>query len=199
MYNHCRIRIGIYYEQEVTQVSKCSVPRCGSHQITLGAVMICDFEHLEVPEITKTRPVIVIAVGAAEDRLFTVTPLSTTPPRRVKGFHHLMSEQSLPYPWRDVNRRIFAKCNILHSVSSRRLEPIRVGSFWYWFKVSDMELNALLRAVAVGLNLFPLVNDDLARTAGGVRHGKSSRPVPARLPPHQSGVRPKELDFVAAT
>ena len=131
--------------QEVAHMSKC-----GSRQIALGSIMICDFKHLEPPEISKKRPVVVVA-GVEKDRLLTVIPLSTTPPRVRKGYHYCMSSKSFPYPWQ--KRRIFAKCDILNSVSRSRLEPIMLGAFVFRCNVGDRELDALLQAVAVGLNL----------------------------------------------
>lgn len=66
-----------------------------------GTILICDFHGYETPEITKRRPVVVVS-PRLKDRwgLCTVVPLSTTPPRKVMGYHYrLRTAPPLPYPY----------------------------------------------------------------------------------------------------
>ena len=67
----------------------------------IGTILICDFRGYEQPEITKRRPVVVVS-PRLKDRwgVCTVVPLSTTPPRPVKGYHYrLRTAPPLPYPY----------------------------------------------------------------------------------------------------
>lgn len=53
-----------------------------------GLILKCDFFGFEVPEMVKTRPVIVISPRARHGaNICTIVPLSTTEPKVIQKWH----------------------------------------------------------------------------------------------------------------
>lgn len=86
-----------------------------------GLIVICDFEGLKEPEITKRRPAIVMSPRRRDrGRLCTVLPISTTAPDRetLNQFQlHIAPALPEPYPEQDV----WVKCDLIYTVSLERL------------------------------------------------------------------------------
>lgn len=86
-----------------------------------GTVVICDFSGLNAPEMTKKRPAVVVSPRfRTRDRLCTIIPFSTTPPRPVAPYHYkLRMEPVLPEPYdADVH---WVKADMLYTMSFDRL------------------------------------------------------------------------------
>lgn len=94
----------------------------------LGAVLVCRYEPgFKVPEMVKTRPVVVITPRLRHRHgLCTVVPLSTTPPTRAADYHcELDLGFQMPAPWRSDN--VWAKADMLATVGFHRLDLIKLG------------------------------------------------------------------------
>jgi mRNA interferase MazF len=90
-------------------------------------VLMCDFKTGFVePEMTKARPVVVISEELkGRPGLCTVVPLSTTTPDPIRPYHLILHRNSLPRPmW---GKTIWAKCDMLATVSLARLDCIKIG------------------------------------------------------------------------
>ena len=90
-----------------------------------GTVLRCDFNRGSVPpEITKVRPVVVISPYSRRNTgLCTVIPLSTTTPDVVRAYHHRLEHNPVP----NSDEEIWAKCDLVQTVSFARLDRLRVG------------------------------------------------------------------------
>lgn len=91
-----------------------------TYQPRLWAVVLCDFAGMVVPEMVKKRDVVVIARGRHNSRLVTVIPLSTTVPDPICNYHHALGRN--PRPDGDPATRVWAKCDMLYTVSLARLD-----------------------------------------------------------------------------
>ncbi len=94
-----------------------------------GEIFMCDFAGLEIPEMTKKRPVIILtsrAVGR-DYRLVTVIPLSTTPPRKVEKWHMELDKKYLPQRHYLFKHQNWVKGDMIYNLSTERLELIRIG------------------------------------------------------------------------
>ncbi len=115
------------------------------------AVLICDFRGFEPPEMVKRRPVVVLASNPRNRRLVTVVPLSTTPPRRRRVWHHVISQPLRPLTESSV---VWAKCDMVYTVSTARLSRIRnAGAMYPQLSVGAADYSAIVRSVLAGLGL----------------------------------------------
>ena len=92
-----------------------------------GTILVCDYAGFRVPEMVKRRPCVVVSPRLRRrDDLCTVVPLSTTTPKPPEPYHHLITlERPLPYPFDTA--AMWAKCDMLATVSFARLDLIKVG------------------------------------------------------------------------
>lgn len=88
-----------------------------------GMVLICDFRGFEPPEIVKRRPVVVVAANRDNAHLVTVVPLSRTRPWRTQVWHYQLAGALHPL---DSGTVVWAKCDLLCTVSTARLDFIRI-------------------------------------------------------------------------
>ena len=84
-----------------------------------GCILMCDFSHQAVPEMVKTRPVVVISRKAANSQLCTVVPLSSTEPDPKHPWHAKMTREKMPTSLR--GKECWAKCDCVATVSFARL------------------------------------------------------------------------------
>ena len=116
---------------------------------------MCRFDGFNEPEMVKTRPVVILAKHKHNSRLVTVVPLSTTAPDKVEGHHHLLS--SNPKPGESKDKQVWAKCDMVSTLSTERLELFsirtRQGRTTVNAHVSDADFQAIKRAVCVALSL----------------------------------------------
>ncbi|WP_335954434.1 type II toxin-antitoxin system PemK/MazF family toxin [Acinetobacter guillouiae] len=119
-------------------------------QPEIGSIVICDFKGYIEPEIIKVRPVVVIAKHPHNSKLITVVPLSTTKPQELANFHF---EMISPID----RKKVWAKCDLIYSVSTDRLNKIKVikgrTKTWEILKVTDTQLNSIKTAVANHLKI----------------------------------------------
>lgn len=111
-----------------------------------GSVLICDFRGHEIPEIIKKRPVVVITPKLPyRNGLAMVVPLSTTPPEY--DVDYVVKLQG--YYGNDINKpQQYAKCDLVCSVSFKRLDRVKIGYRRYIMPiVSDDDLRSILQGV----------------------------------------------------
>lgn len=89
-------------------------------QPRVGAVVRCDFRGMIAPEMVKMRDVVVIAKHPHNSQLVTVVPLSASQPTTPAAYHHELPND--PRPDGDSMRPIWAKCDMIYTVSLERLE-----------------------------------------------------------------------------
>lgn len=88
-----------------------------------GSIVKCDFTGFRVPEIVKTRPVIVISSHKANSKLVTVVPISATAPTKIEYYHpefDLEIEKNLE-PYLSNCKRWF-KCDLVYVLSIERMD-----------------------------------------------------------------------------
>jgi len=125
-----------------------------------GQIVICDFQGMKEPEMTKRRPVVVLSARIRDrQKLCTVVPLSSTPPRPVRD-HHMRVELKPPLPEPYAEPVCWAKADMLYTVSFDRLQLPFSGKdekgkrIYIIQSISDDELVALRQCVLAGLG-FP--------------------------------------------
>jgi mRNA interferase MazF len=91
-----------------------------------GEVLKCDYSNLIDPEMSKVRWVVVVSPKFLNrPNLCTVVPLSTTPPKKVEGYHVLLDKD--PAPKSAEGTVVWAKCDMLMTVSFSRLSAYHDG------------------------------------------------------------------------
>ena len=89
---------------------------------------MCDFSGFKQPEMVKTRPVVVISPSHMNrPGLQTVVPLSTTAPDPVEPYHYKLLKDPIP----NSNVEVWAKCDMVVTVSERRLDRFKIGRGMY--------------------------------------------------------------------
>ena len=93
--------------------------------IKAGDVYVLDYDQMfTAPEMIKIRPVVIVS-PQTKDRssgLAIVVPLSTTEPTR--GMPKYVVPLANTYDWAH-GKKIYAKCDMLNTISTMRLEHIR--------------------------------------------------------------------------
>jgi len=94
------------------------------HHPKSGTILLCDYSGFKVPEMVKTRPVVIISPRLRHrDRLCTVVPLSGTEPKHPEKYHHILTfDRPLPKPWNSP--RYWVKADMLATVGFDRLNLI---------------------------------------------------------------------------
>ena len=95
-----------------------------------GMIVMCDFAGYIVPVIVKVRPVVVISPNhISRPRLCMVVPLSTTPPLPIRPYHYKLAGS----PFSHDPSEVWAKCDLVASVSIERLDSVPARIFWTRF------------------------------------------------------------------
>jgi len=117
-----------------------------------GMVLICDFRGFQEPEMVKRRPVVIVSPNhLARPGLVTVVPLSTTTPNPIFPYHHRVKGSPVPG---SSAADVWAKCNMVVSVSCERLDRVKLGRGAYQCGyVSAETVRALRRCAALSLGL----------------------------------------------
>jgi len=115
-----------------------------------GTVLICDFSGNIEPEMCKKRPVVIITRKLAyRDGLAMIVPLSTTPPKFDVNYVVRLSKNYLD----PMGQPQYAKCDLVCSVSWKRLDRIKTGFRQYVApKVSDSDFQAIIQGVKYALD-----------------------------------------------
>ncbi|MGB1091412.1 MAG: type II toxin-antitoxin system PemK/MazF family toxin [Oceanobacter sp.] len=123
-----------------------------------GTVLTCDFSTgFQPPEMVKVRPVVVITPQLpGRVNLCTVVPISSVEPVPMQLFHHEMDPNSLTPKL--AATRCWAKCDMLYSVSLKRLDRVREkdanGKRVYLMgTVTSEDMTAIEIAILNGLGL----------------------------------------------
>lgn len=128
----------------------------------VGEVLWCDYKGLVPPEMEKKRLAVVLSpkfIGRPD--LCTVIPLSTTPPKKVEGYHVLLDKDPDP---NGSGVSVWAKCDMIMTVSFSRLSSVwkhrnQDGSRHYiYIGVSGVELGKIKHGVLNGLGMGALWN-----------------------------------------
>jgi mRNA interferase MazF len=110
----------------------------------IGTIVLCDFYGFVEPEMTKRRPAIVVSPRFRQrDNLCTIVPLSTTTPKNVMPYHCVLEfDPPLPRPYREP--RMWAKCDMLSTISFNRLALPFSGKDSFGKRIYDIRvINAL--------------------------------------------------------
>lgn len=131
-----------------------------------GTIVVCDFKGLNEPEMSKRRPALIVSPRfRCRDRLCTIVPFSTTPPRPVERFHYkLEMDPLLPEPYNSAVQ--WVKADMLYTMSLDRLSFPFCGKddtgkrIYDVRKISDADFaeiqNCLLHSI--GLSVLTTVN-----------------------------------------
>jgi mRNA interferase MazF len=99
------------------------------YPVALGTLLLCDYSlgGFKEPEMVKRRPAIVVSPRLPHrDRLCTVVPISSSP--GVKELDYIVRLHfALPLPEPFDYETVWAKCDMLATVSFERLELFRTG------------------------------------------------------------------------
>lgn len=117
-----------------------------------GTIVICDFGTGFVPpEMVKARPVVIVSPRfRRRPALCTVVPLSSVMPDPVEPYHHQLSPGAYPPARSDM----WAKCDMLATVSLARLDRVKIGKRQYaTFELPEAELRAIRECVKTALGL----------------------------------------------
>ena len=129
-----------------------------------GTILICDFKGFVPPEMVKRRPVVVVSPRfRTRDRLCTVVPLSTTPPRPKCGYHlEITLDEPLPAPYNETS--MWAKADMLCAISHDRLQLPFIGKdakgnrIYDERRLPDQVFQELLVCILTGLGLHRLTS-----------------------------------------
>lgn len=119
-----------------------------------GMVLVCDFKGYILPEIVKAREVVVISPNdIIRPNLCTVVPLSTTRPNPICNYHYRLIGNPIPG---DDAEEIWAKCDMVATVSYDRLDRVRIARGTYAIGTVSMDQVRQIRlAVARSIDLDP--------------------------------------------
>ena len=85
---------------------------------------MCDFRTgFKPPEMVKMRPVVV--VSGKRTGVCTVVPLSATALQPIEPWHHQLSPESSPMPFR--SKATWTKCDVVTTVFLERLDRVQAG------------------------------------------------------------------------
>jgi mRNA interferase MazF len=119
-----------------------------------GMVLMCDFRGSVAPEIWKARPVVIISSNEFHRvGLSTIVPLSTKRPTAVTPCHVRLLNP--PFPFAAAEN--WAKCDLVMSVSHRRLDRVRLGPGSFvigWVTPRELRMIRLAAACSFGVELL---------------------------------------------
>ena len=112
---------------------------------------MCNFFGYVAPEIIKARPIVILSPQHIErHKLYTVIPLSTTAPDPVEKYHHKLAKDPIP----NSNVEVWAKCDMISTVSVDRLDRFKVGRGAYKTSaISAEDLDAIRVCIRYALGI----------------------------------------------
>lgn len=129
-----------------------------------GEVLLCNYGgNVVAPEMDKPRPVVIISPRLRRrGNLVGVVPLSTTAPDVMETFH-CQIELAAPLPPPFDSPVMWAKCDMIATVSKDRLDRFKAGRkanggarLYVAGKLTDSQLRDIKAAVLCGLGLSSL-------------------------------------------
>lgn len=132
------------------------------HPPNVGAIVLCEFpEELAVPEMIKTRPVVVISPRIpGRSQLVSIVPLSTKEPTPFLNHHCEIPIRLMPKALQAETTHVWAKCDMLYTFSINRLDRFKAGrhrpSGKRLYEVGQLELAQIVqirRCIAAGLGI----------------------------------------------
>lgn len=131
-----------------TQIKDSGLQYCPKR----GEIVYCDFSGYIAPEIIKKRPVVIINPRLPyRSGLVNVIPLSTTPPLYQTDYVVKLNN----YYGVDTDKpQQYAKCDLMATVSLKRLDRFKVGYRKYTtFKMSEDDFTNILYGIKKALGL----------------------------------------------
>jgi uncharacterized protein YifN (PemK superfamily) len=90
--------------------------------------------------MVKVRPVIVVSPNHNHySQLYTIVPISSTPPKIVRAYHYKFAAHPVPGSETDA----WAKCDLVTTVALHRLDRVMVKRNYLILKIRDEELLAI--------------------------------------------------------
>lgn len=132
------------------------------HEPRAGEILMCGFpECFDAPEMTKTRPVIVVSPRLPRRRgLVAVVPISRTAPYSDCEHNCVIPMRLLPKFMQVSGGDRWAKCDMVYTFSTRRLSPVehgrrdRRGQRQYEYpRLDPATLRAVRKAIAAGVGI----------------------------------------------
>ncbi|MHA7875067.1 type II toxin-antitoxin system PemK/MazF family toxin [Roseivivax sp.] len=122
-----------------------------------GQVLVCSFRGFEVPEMVKTRPVMVISPRLPHrSQIVTIVPISTSPPLHDLPFVVRLSKNYHPNERDDLP--CWAKCDMVMNLSRERLDGFKIDRRkWATPHASADNLKAVQTGVVYGLGIEHLL------------------------------------------
>jgi len=129
-----------------------------------GQILRCDFSQgFKKPEITKLRPVIVLAchpvMNPQSNGVVSVVCLSTREPNPEKGWHRKIDSRFMPNIPFFIGKDTWLKGDLVYSVSFERLNAYYEGRDekgrrkYYTQVIGRDEMNEIRQCVRLGINL----------------------------------------------
>lgn len=88
---------------------------------------MCDFAGFKVPEMVKTRPVLVVGTKPQGHGLVTVVCLSTKKPQHMMPYHFELDSGHLPSAKFFSGKTTWVKADMIYTLSFSRFDLIRDG------------------------------------------------------------------------
>ncbi|QJR01060.1 hypothetical protein HH800_01910 [Sphingobium yanoikuyae] len=128
-----------------------------------GEILVCDYTGFSAPEMTKSRPVIIVSPRLRRrSDLVTVVPLSTTAPQTIEDYHFRI-ELAVPLPPPFGAPEMWAKCDMISTVALTRLDrfksvrrPHGGARTWLSGQLTKPQILAVKRSLLCGLGLSSL-------------------------------------------
>ena len=96
--------------------------------------------------MTKKRPVVIVS-WRYRHKLCTVVPISTVAPLKIEDWHYQLSEKSLPASLR--SEECWAKCDMITSVSTTRLDRVKNGRQRANFFILEDDFAEIIKGIKV--------------------------------------------------
>jgi uncharacterized protein YifN (PemK superfamily) len=138
-----------------------------------GDVLMCDFEGLTPPEMTKKRRVIVLSPKSRTHfpETFLVVPVSKTPP--VPPQNHHCEFKARAYDFFHPTESVWALANMLTCVKRSRLDRIKINNRFTAARIRKADLLAVRQAVlhAMGMENWRQLTENNGQNETSVKIG----------------------------
>lgn len=116
-----------------------------------GQILLADFSDLREPEMTKTRPVVIVSPKLPfRSQLVAMVPISLTAPRHDLPYCFRLSRNYHPLEADDIP--CWVKADMVSNIALRRLNGFRTGHRqWSVPQMSEEDFRGVRRAVLYGL------------------------------------------------